>query len=289
MKSKSPVVKGPALQKQLTGLTPPVYYLDFEAVGMLDPPYEGMVPYETYVTQYSLHKSCSAIPTGQADSDLVHSEFLADPERDCREELVASLLEDLGTQGSIVVYSPYERTQLKKLAKDYPAHSGQVRQLLGRLVDFEKLIRETVVLPEFRGRTSIKVTLPSLRPKFQESYKRLADETGIADGGAANAKMTELIRGDIVGEEAEVTKRALLEYCKLDTLAMVEIHKALWELLTDADSTSADAEKSLSSLGPSDLSTFTVVQLKEMLREKRLPVSGKKAVLIERLQQSPAK
>lgn len=160
-------------------------------------------------------------------------------------------------------------------------------------MDFEKLIRETVVLPEFRGRTSIKVTLPSLRPAFQEAYAKLAEETGIADGGAANGKMTELIRGDIQGEEAEATKRALLEYCKLDTLAMVEIHKALWGLL-EGESKDDDTEDEALTTQPgseqpfcSDLSTFRVVELKEMLREKNLPVSGKKADLIERLQQPP--
>ena len=107
VKSRSPVVKVPLLQKRLTSLTPPVYYLDFEAVGMLEPPYGGMRPYETYVTQYSVHVSESAVPGGEGA--LLHREYLAEPRKDCRGELAGKLVEDLGDKGSIVVYSPYER------------------------------------------------------------------------------------------------------------------------------------------------------------------------------------
>jgi len=71
------------------------------------------------------------------------------------------------------------------------------------------------------GRSSIKVVLPALCPpsEFPElDYKKLAIQNGSA---AANAFAES-------GDCPEV-RAALLEYCRLDTLAMVRVLGKLYE------------------------------------------------------------
>jgi hypothetical protein len=234
---------------------PVAMYLDFEAVSILNPPHPGMAPYETIVTQYSLHRH----EFNNGDNGLSHSEYLSDPQRDCRKELLEHLLDDLGYYGSrsadkndcggsvsgpILVYSSYEKTQLKKLANLFPEHSDAISDVIEhRLVDLEKIIKDCVSHPGFCGRSSIKKTLPALVPGFEKAYQDLLENTttdggdeqhGIAEGGAASAAFADLMSG-VCGEAAEIERKktALLEYCKLDTLALVEIHKALWKLIDD--------------------------------------------------------
>lgn len=226
-------------------------YLDFEAVSVLNPPYPGMIPYEAMITQYSLHKHERKMGDGMS-GELRHSEYLSDPQRDCRKELLEHLLynlgygdsstSDRGNRGAILVYSSYEKTQLKKLATLFPEYSTAIADAINhRLVDVEKIIKDCVSHPDFCGRSSIKVTLPALVPGFEQAYQDLLTKnesngvsSGIADGGTASAAFADLISG-VRSETSHVeqTRIALLEYCKLDTLALVEIHKALWKLIGD--------------------------------------------------------
>jgi hypothetical protein len=72
----------------------PVTYLDFETVMTALPLYDDMPPYKQVTTQYSVHRR------QQPDADLEHVEFLADPTRDCEEELAERLPKDCGTCGT---------------------------------------------------------------------------------------------------------------------------------------------------------------------------------------------
>ena len=101
-------------------------------------------------------------------------------------------------------------------------------------------------------------------------------------------------------------RKELLEYCELDTLAMVELHAALNALLPPATaSATASAEQQPSSTSsitstsppptrsppsaPKDiknndsLKELKVVELKKMLQERGLSTAGLKADLVERL------
>ena len=80
---------------------------------------------------------------------------------------------------------------------------------------------EAVCHPEFRGRTSIKVTLPTLVPDMR--YKDLL----IGGGDTAVAAFVRMVRGWCSDEEVAQFRAALLAYCKQDTLAMVKLHRAV--------------------------------------------------------------
>jgi len=74
---------------------------------------------------------------------------------------------------------------------------------------------------DFRGSYSIKKVLPVLAPYL--SYNSLV----INDGGKATSKWVRMVFDDIDENEKQIIQQQLLEYCKLDTLAMVEIYKAV--------------------------------------------------------------
>jgi hypothetical protein len=87
-------------------------------------------------------------------------------------------------------------------------------------------VRSAIYFPEFGFSNSIKSVAPVLCPSF--SYD---DLDGVADGGTASAVFLRLASGYITHPgEADRLRAALLAYCKRDTLAMVEVHRALARL-----------------------------------------------------------
>ena len=74
--------------------------------------------------------------------------------------------------------------------------------------------------PEMRGSYSIKAVLPALVPEL--SY----DALEINEGGLASIAFENLLNETDMIKIAE-TRAQLLEYCKLDTLAMVKILEKL--------------------------------------------------------------
>ena len=73
----------------------------------------------------------------------------------------------------------------------------------------------------FLGSSSIKKVLPALIPDL--SY----DDLGIQEGEAAARRWKEVTLGDVSESERAKVYSDLIEYCKLDTLAMVKIHQKL--------------------------------------------------------------
>jgi len=213
----------PDLAHLLRGLAPPACYLDFEAMMPPIPLWAGTRPYQTIPFQWSLH----AI---DRDGILHHHEFLAasdeDPRRRFAETLIAAL--DAFT-GPILVYSAYEQTRLKDLAGHFPELGPAIEAILARLLDLLPIVRGGVYLPEFGFSNSIKSVAPALSPWF--GYD---DLDGIADGAAASTAFLQLASG-VISQPGQVgqLRAALLAYCRRDTLAMVEVHRALMRLAAD--------------------------------------------------------
>ncbi len=205
------------LKPDLKAVSWPAFYLDFETVMTAIPLYPDITPYTPLPTQYSIHK-CS-----EPGDAIAHSEYLADPGRDCRRELAEHLIFNLKGEGSIIVYTSFERTIINGLARVYPNLVADLNLLIDRMVDLEAIIRKNFYHPRFHGRTSIKRTLPVLVPEM--SYEGLE----IGDGHTAMAVFALLALGKYEYSEVETLKRNLLEYCKQDTLAMVKLHEQLLE------------------------------------------------------------
>jgi len=204
----------------LDTITWPCHYLDFETVATTLPLHPGYGCHQQVLTQFSIHHRDA--PT----AGLRHSEYLADATRDCQRELAEALIASLGRFGSILVYSGFERTRIKDLQRTFPDLSAAFEALLNRLVDLFPIIRANIYHPQFKGSFSIKHVLPALVPAM--SYKGLA----IRDGETAVTQFARMARGEITGPGIQTTRQQLLEYCSLDTLAMVRLHETLWKIAT---------------------------------------------------------
>lgn len=206
------------LSSELHDLSWPVHYLDFETAVTAIPLYEEIAPYTQVPTQYSVHQS------DRVGNISNHTEYLADPTKDSRFELAVNLINDLSGDGSIIVYSHFEKTIIIDLAKLYPQLGEQLSDLIERLVDMQTIMSKNYYHPAFKGSMSLKDILPVLVPEL--SYENLT----IPDGGTALATFVYLATGRYQGEEADAEKQNLLDYCKQDTLALVKIHEQLSQL-----------------------------------------------------------
>jgi hypothetical protein len=215
--SGRPII-GAGLTEALARISWPCHYLDFETVMTFMPLYEGHACHQQVLTQFSIHHrdAISAEPR--------HSEYLADAAKDCRREVTEALIAALREPGAIMVYSSFERTRLTALRDAFPDLAAPLDMIVGRLVDLLSLISDYVSHPDFKGSFSIKMVLPALVPDL--SYKGLT----IADGATAITRFARMARGEITGNDIESTRRHLLDYCKLDTLAMLRLHEKLHEM-----------------------------------------------------------
>jgi hypothetical protein len=201
----------------------PCYYLDFETVATVLPLYEAHGCHQQVLTQFSVHYRDNLQNTPR------HTEYLADAARDCQRELAESLIAALGREGSILVYSSFEQTRIRALRDAFPDLAGPLEAILGRLVDLLRIVMEYVYHPDFKGSYSIKKVLPVLVPDL--SYRSL----GVTDGDTAITRFARMARGEITGRDVDRTRHDLLEYCKLDTLAMVRLHEALYAMASQCD------------------------------------------------------
>ncbi|MCW5799530.1 MAG: DUF2779 domain-containing protein [Nitrospira sp.] len=205
---------GEGLRSALETIVYPVHHLDFETFMPAVPKFVDTRPYQVIPTQWSNHIE-------QPDGSLAHAEFLCRDERDPREELAMTLLESLGQTGSICVYSSYERSVLERLAEDVPSLRKDLKRVVARLWDLHVVIRDHYYHPDFEGSYSIKTVLPAVVPSL--SYADLV----IRDGGVAACEYSRMIFTVTDWIEKAQIQEALLRYCERDTLAMVELRRAL--------------------------------------------------------------
>lgn len=194
----------------------PVHHLDFETVMLAVPRFSETRPYQALPVQWSNHIE-------QATGELSHEEFLHKDVGDPRKVLAESLLESLGEKGSICVYSPYERSILEQLAVAIPSLKPALQRIIARLWDLFPIIRDHYYHPAFGGSYSIKAVLPAMVPAL--AY----DDLAIKEGGHAASQYYRMVFVETDWVERASIEEALLRYCERDTLAMVELRRALQE------------------------------------------------------------
>jgi len=204
------------IRKFLNKLNYPLYYLDFETINPGVPKYQGTSPYQLVLFQYSLHIKQSE------ESELIHKEYLADPKKDPRIGFIKQLISECGSYGDILVYNiGFERGRLNELIEQFPEYKDPFQAIIERLKDLMiPFQNKWYYTPEMKGSYSIKYVLPSLAPEL--SYKDL----NIKDGGMASSIYLSMTNNNFKGDEFS-TRKDLLEYCKLDTYAMVKIIEKL--------------------------------------------------------------
>ena len=206
----------PQLKQELEKIKLPFYYLDFESMMTIYPVYPNITTHSQVVTQYSLHKVCD-----NNFKQIQHFEYIADPKKDCRKQLIKNLINDLQTEGSIITYSDFERNIIANLVKLVPELSDKIHAIEERIVDMELIVRNNYYDKRFHGRTSIKKILPVMIENM--NY----DNLNIAEGGSASAHFAYMAMNMYTQEKEEQIKKELLRYCCQDTLALVKIHQFL--------------------------------------------------------------
>jgi len=179
----------------------------------------GSSPYDGIPFQWSLHvvRAPGAAPE--------HQYFLHPDAGDPRRRFLETLAAAVGDRGSIVVYSGFEAGRLADLAGWLPDLAAISERIRTRLWDLLPVMRRHVYHPRFLGSFSLKRVLPALVPTL--GY----DGMEVAEGSQAGPTWDRLVRGRADGSLARVEaarlERALRDYCRQDTLGMVELVRAL--------------------------------------------------------------
>ncbi|MGZ8399611.1 MAG: DUF2779 domain-containing protein [Gemmatimonadales bacterium] len=185
-------------------------FLDFETVGRAIPVWPDVGPWRQVVVQFSYHEQAPGAPDGHS-----HQAYLAEGPGDPREELALRMLEATRNAERIVMYSAFERTQIRELAKWLPHLAADLTTLEGKLIDLLPVIQKNVYHPRFAGSFSIKQVLNPMVPDL--TYNDLA----IVDGMVASVEIARLIFVAHKVKDRDQLRRDRLAYCERDTWAMV--------------------------------------------------------------------
>jgi len=190
----------------------PLLFMDFETFMPGVPLYNNSSPYQQIPFQFSVHQQ--SVKNGP----ITHLAFLGEPETDPREEFIVQLIAVTKGKGSVLVYNKaFECTRLKELQDLFPQYARDIDRILNRIIDLmEPFQKKWYYTPQMKGSYSIKSVLPALVPEM--SYADLE----IGEGGTAMAAFEGLLNIKDHSEKQKI-RNALLEYCKLDTMAMVRI------------------------------------------------------------------
>ena len=190
----------------------PAFFLDFETVNFAVPIWKGTRPFQQIPFQFSLHS--------RSDSgNWTHSHFLdisgADPSKKFAEELV----QKCSINGPIFVYNAgFEGARITELSDRFPHLRADLLVIKDLLVDLYPIAMEHYYHPDQHGSWSIKNILPNIAPDL--TY---GDLVGVQNGTMAMSAFREAIATETTTLRKEKIKNQLLEYCKLDTYAMVRL------------------------------------------------------------------
>lgn len=212
-----------AVREFLDSLWYPLCFMDFETTYMTPVPlFDGTHPYQQVPFQFSLHI------LEKPGAELQHHEFLAPSGANPQISFLQSLLAAVPKGACILAWNQvFEKSRLHELAETFPDYRQEVDALTENIRDLMSPFRSKYIYHwQFDGSYSIKAVLPALVPEL--SYKELAVNNG------------ELAASTWLGlqQECDETRIAelrqqLLEYCHLDTLAMVKILEKMQEIVSD--------------------------------------------------------
>ena len=155
----------PKLEEKLHSIRYPVHHLDFETVMPAVPLYAHTHPYQPIPIQWSNH-------TEAEDGTLRHTAYLSTEQKDPREEIAMSLLESVGEEGSICVYSEYEQYIVKALAEAVPHLRKDLLRVGSASGISWKCCKVIITTRTFRVRfPSNPCCRPSYRPWIMETWK----------------------------------------------------------------------------------------------------------------------
>ena len=214
------VVDKKAIKLFLKSFSYPFYYFDFETYQQAIPKFADVKPFQQIPFQYSLHIMRNS-------TKLDHVEFLAQSGSDPRDDLVKQLISDIPPDVTVLAFNAsFEKSVLVELSKQFPKYKKHLQNIINNLVDLAEPFRKKYYYhPEMKGKFSIKIILPLLVPEMEKEYENLE----IQNGSEAMQSFANLVK---INDQNQInrTRKNLIKYCELDTLAMVKIHDKLVKL-----------------------------------------------------------
>lgn len=231
LRTKTPYINKEKIEKVFTLLEYPIYHLDFETFPCPIPRFKGEKCYEQSPFEFSLHIEHAP---GVCDKDKDNYVFMAHTFNDEREELVKMLCELIDpNKGTLFAQNvSFEKRCIKHLSEIFPEYKEHLLKIYNRGFDLINILRTNSTIYQelgyskeeasivnyyderFSGSYSIKKTLPVFS---NLSYSDLDVKNGV------EAICEYSTFGSISLEERELKRKALIEYCKQDTWAMVVI------------------------------------------------------------------
>ncbi len=201
----------------MDGLKYPIYYLDFETFNPAIPLFDGMRPYQRIPFQYSLHVQ------EERNGELKHISFLHKNVNDSRENFMQSLKDNLGEEGTILVYNQgFEIGVMRESAAAFGEFQEWFEQIKPRIKDLLVPFRNfDYYSHKQKGSCSIKYVLPVFSDL---DYTTLE----IGNGMQASMEYESTVTGDLSEEEKQNIYDNLEKYCEQDTIAEVKIVDGLY-------------------------------------------------------------
>jgi hypothetical protein len=199
----------------------PLYFLDYETFSDVIPPFDYTYPYQQIPFQYSLHKI-------DGQGIMTHMEFLHQENTNPGRPLLEQLKKDIGNEGTVLVWNEsFEKGRNTELGQMFPNYAEMMKRLNERIIDLMVPFSTGLFVDkDFFGSASIKKVLPVLISEL--SYEKL----NIHEGGMASRAWKETILEGKNPDKKEQIMKDLLAYCRLDTLAMVQLFKFLEKEVT---------------------------------------------------------
>lgn len=211
------IVDKKSIKRILGQLRFPLHFIDYETYASAVPKLDGIKPHQHVPFQVSIH-------TMNVHGALIHKEFLAD-DLVVPKALVEFIQRSTGRTGTFVSWhASFEKSRNTEMMLQIPEQEDFLKYMNDNMFDLEDIFKNYYMDYRFNGSTSIKKVLPVVVPQF--SY----DHLNIQDGTMALDTWGRMVMDDNFDGDIAQTKKDLLKYCEMDTLAMVEIYKRLIQL-----------------------------------------------------------
>lgn len=139
------------------------------------------------------------------------------------------MIKDMSQDGSVIVYNKsFEASRNKEIGEMFLDLKPEMERINNNMVDLMIPFKNRdYYTKEMKGSYSIKYVLPALYPDDPELDYINRDL--VHNGGEASQAFLSL--KDKTPEEQDKLRESLLEYCKLDTYAMVKIWEKFKEVI----------------------------------------------------------
>lgn len=220
VRSGKPAIDRQAIAEWIGRLEYPLHFLDYETYAPAVPLFDGFRPYQRIPFQFSLDV------VDRPGAPPRHFDFLAETLDDPTATVAATLPSLVGKKGNVVAWHmSFEQGCNAEIGGRLPSAAAFMEDVNSRMVDLKEPFSEGLfVHPDFGGSASLKSVLPVIVPSL--SY----DDLAIGRGGEAEAAWPELVAPATPAARKTEIKRALLEYCAQDTVAMIRILDVLERL-----------------------------------------------------------